>query len=168
MKATVRRGIVDNGQSAKRNSALQTPQSQSDRGYDALCVFLRGSLAAAQDAIEHTLSLQQAMMEVMSQHVFRLSDGDEYSGVGSEGMQEMVTAMQSDDLIRQNYENLARALAVMSQAVKDVHTLDELGPDLDGSLSDLSERWNANLLNVLLLEEMRQRFASRLKTLDGD
>lgn len=148
--------------------ALHPPtRANVESSCDALCVFLQGGLAAAQESIEHTLLLQQEMMDVVSRHVFG-ADGSGQSGVSAGDMQALVSALQSDDLIRQIYKNLSAALAVMSEAAAEVHGLaDTVGPDDGKAMPELQSRWTADLLNSLLLDEMRQRFSRKLDRSNG-
>lgn len=168
MKSNVGRDIAaENGSAVGPVALHQHSRADAKAACDALCSFLQGSLAAAQESIEHTLSLQQEMMDVVSRHVFG-ADGSGQPGDSAEDMQALVSALQSDDLIRQNYENLARALAVMSWAAGEAHALaGKVGPDQSAEMSALRSGWTANMLNALLLDEMRQRFSRKLDNPDG-
>lgn len=168
MKSIAGRDIAAEDVSAVEPTALHPPsRADTKAACVALCDFFHGSLAAAQESIEHALSLQQEMMDVVSRHVFG-ADGSGQQGDSGGDMRALVSALQSDDLIRQNYENLARALAVMSSAAEEVHALaGEVGPDESATVSALRSGWTENMLNALLLDEMRQRFSRRLVTPDG-
>ena len=128
---------------------------------DELLSFLLGGLAATRDSLERTLSLQQQMMEVVSRHAFAPEGG---GGLDQkpEDMEALVTALQSDDLIRQTHENLVRALAVMAGAVEEGRGQDGGDPGRPSR----RERWTAELLDSVLLEDLRDRFARRLGPLD--
>lgn len=168
MTPIIRRDIAAGEDSAAEPVALHPPsRANANSSCDALCIFLQGGLAAALESIEHTLSLQQEMMDVVSRHVFG-GDGSGQSGAAVGDMQALVSALQADDLIRQNYKNLSNALAVMSEAAAEVHGLaDDIGPDDGKAMPELQSRWTADLLNSLLLDEMRQRFSRKLDRSNG-
>ena len=127
-----------------------------DRREDLLH-FLSGGLAASRDAIEQTLAIQQRMMDVVSRVAFA-PDGARESGRASQDVDSLVTALQSDDLIRQTHENLLRALAVMARVVEE-----ESGQAGCGAADPAGRtRWKSELLDSLLLEDLRECFARRL------
>lgn len=138
--------------------------SNNDCAGTALCGFLCGSLTAAQEVIEQTLARQHEMMDVVS----RLAFGGEQPDLESEEMGELVAALQSDDLIRQELENLARTQAVMLQAVQDVLGAANDGPVADALPTPPGDRWTGRLMEAVTLEEMRQRFSRHLAESDGD
>ncbi len=124
---------------------------------ETLVGFLLGGLHATRESIESTLSEQRRMMDVVSGHLFG-PIGANRPDLGPEEMNELVTALQSDDLIRQTLENLVRALEVMVGAVEAMPT-----PDGDGQAGPAGREWTAALLDVLLIEDLRRRFARRLE-----
>lgn len=126
---------------------------------EALCRFLLSSLAASQETIDRTLEVQQRMMDVVSRHIFGPIGADR-PDLGPDERDELVTALQSDDLIRQTYENLSRVLAVMARAVEEVAG----SAGGEGASVPSQARWNADLQDVLLMDELRQRFASKHET----
>lgn len=131
------------------------------------CDFLQDGLADAQRVLGNTLVVQQAMMDVISRHVLRLSGGRQPI-LEPDDMLEIITALQSDDLMRQRHENLARALAVMLEAAQDARTLAETVQEQRISATALRHRWTADLMEALTLDEIRQEFGQNLKTADGD
>ncbi len=144
------------------DAVLSAAGSNSDRAGNALCGFLSGSLTAAQEVIEQTLARQQEMMDVVSRIAL---GGDQRDS--DEKMGELVAALQSDDLIRQELENLARTQAVMLQAVQDVLGASNDRPVVAASPTPPVVRWTGRLMEAITLEDMRQRFARHLAGLDG-
>lgn len=116
--------------------------------------FLLGSLTATRETIERMLALQRDMMEVVSQRALDPAGGA--IPRGPDGMNALVGALQSDDLIRQSYENLLEALAVMARAVEE-------SQDLTEDAGSQRQRWEAELLDALRMDEMRQHFARSLE-----
>lgn len=129
-----------------------------------LCRFLQQGLTDAQQALGQTLALQQTMMDVISHHVTHLDGGGDEgrSGPESEAMFALVTAMQSDDLMRQRHENLGQALSAMATAVREALEVAETDARMGQSAAGLRRRWVDTLLQTLTLDEMRQGFEQEL------
>lgn len=136
-----------------------TPPDSADPKV-ALGAFLCGALAAAQEVIEQILARQQAMMDVVSRVAVR-DGGGETPNAGPEEMSALIAALQSDDLVRQELENLARAHAVMARAVQEIlGGADEESGAAPSSAPEV--RWTESLMKAVSLEEMRQRFTRHL------
>lgn len=151
------RGADDNGPAAP---------SEMDEAQIALREFLCDGLAAAQEVIHQTLARQQAMMDVVTRVAFANSR-EASPKAGPEEMNELVAALQSDDLVCQELENLARAQAVMAGAVEEV--LGGVDGALGGSPSPApKDRWTERLMRAVTLEEMRQRFTRHFDVANRD
>ena len=135
-----------------RGSAVR-PFTRTDAGLDG---FLLGGLVASRETIERMLSLQKEMIDTVSRHALGPIGGDR-PDLGPDEMTELVTALQSDDLIRQTYETLLRVLDVMVQAVEE-----------GGDASDRDDRWTEALLETVQMDDLRRLFARRLGTSDSD
>ena len=123
--------------------------------------FLRQTLDVVRSELERSVKLQGEMAERISQHTISLVTA--FPEQGANDATAILTALQSDDRIRQRHEGLVAALSTLAEVLEE--TANNEAPESSVALSAgnaIRRRWISRLLASQCLEELEESFARRL------
>ena len=125
--------------------------------------FLRQTLGIIKSELEHSLSLQGEMAERISQHTIALvTKSPEQCANDATAI---LTALQSDDRIRQRHEGLIAVVNTLVEVIQETADDATSDPCVALNVGDASrQRWIARILASQSLEELETSFARELTT----